>query len=349
MKPASGRLRPRAFNARPMGCSCRRTGSGWAGSRCWGCSIPGFWLIGAGLETGLSVLLATNPRFQRVVDRLATSIASSSGSGRRSHAACSALAGRSEALPHLECAASRSSSSSAGRGCPPDLQSQAEGLGRLLWIYLRLLVTRQGIERLLRESSAERRPSACRWNERISQLEEQLKAGIARRGTAQEPRRAVRDPPAAIAEPEGGAGQARFSGGGTDAHPGAGRADPRAGGPQRPIRQSCRSGSTRSPRRWAGRSSGFASSSRSTDAWRTCWPSRRRCRRCDDADETGPVCAGGCNESANCPAGRRRCAISSRAGRSSQFILHGNMFDVVPDRRSGTRPARCRSRRFSTR
>lgn len=53
------------------------------------------------------------------------------------------------------------------------LQVQGEGLGRLLWVYLRLLVTRQAITRILRGSGGSQDESAG-LDERIANLQSRL-------------------------------------------------------------------------------------------------------------------------------------------------------------------------------
>ena len=56
------------------------------------------------------------------------------------------------------------------------LEAQGEGLGRLLWLYLRLLLTRQAIDRIVREStdSAE---EGSQLEDRVHKLEAQLANG----------------------------------------------------------------------------------------------------------------------------------------------------------------------------
>jgi hypothetical protein len=54
------------------------------------------------------------------------------------------------------------------------LQEQGEGLGRLVWIYLRLLLTRESIRKILREASKTQEESV-QMETRIGKIEEQLK------------------------------------------------------------------------------------------------------------------------------------------------------------------------------
>ena len=56
-----------AFSARPIGMFVAPNWVGLAAFGLLGLTNPGFWVLGAGLELGYLLTLATNPRFQRVV------------------------------------------------------------------------------------------------------------------------------------------------------------------------------------------------------------------------------------------------------------------------------------------
>ena len=56
-----------AFNARPLGMFVAPNWIGLGAFGLLGIVNPGFWVLGAGLELGYLMVLATNPRFQRVV------------------------------------------------------------------------------------------------------------------------------------------------------------------------------------------------------------------------------------------------------------------------------------------
>jgi chromosome segregation ATPase len=58
---------------------------------------------------------------------------------------------------------------------PSGAEAQGEGLGRLLWLYLRLLLTRQAIDRVVLQSAAPGEEGS-RLEERIRKLESQLAA-----------------------------------------------------------------------------------------------------------------------------------------------------------------------------
>ena len=53
------------------------------------------------------------------------------------------------------------------------MDEQGEGLSRLVWIYLRLLLTRESIRKIIRESSSSPE-QAAQLKERIDRLQEQL-------------------------------------------------------------------------------------------------------------------------------------------------------------------------------
>src|SRR5688500_17523611 len=142
-----------AFNARPIGMFVPPNWVGLAGFAMAGFLNPGFWAIGAGLELAYLFGLSTNSRFQRVVDgrkllgerknwqeKLATMIAQLGPEERERYWK---LERRCQSIIEQQ----KSSSGSVA-----ELDMQGEGLGRLLWIYLRLLRTRQQIVRVVRES-----------------------------------------------------------------------------------------------------------------------------------------------------------------------------------------------------
>ena len=176
MKASLGDYIKSAFNARPLGMPVPPNWIGLAGFGMLGLLNPGFWIIGAGVEFAYLFGLASNKRFQRFVSG-SKSLANQRerlSQVRMQVAQLSPDDQRRYMLLEQRCQQIVEQQRSQG-GASLDLQSQSEGLGRLLWIYLRLLVTRRSIERLLRESamsSQERAPLAAR----IKQLEDQLKA-----------------------------------------------------------------------------------------------------------------------------------------------------------------------------
>jgi len=175
MKASLGDYIRSAFNARPIGMFIPPNWIGLGAFGLLGLLNPGFWLIGAGLEMGYLYTLATNRRFQNFVNgsqmlqdrkQLQTQVYSQVRS-------LSPDDQRRYALLEQRCQAIIEQQRGTG-GAALDLQSQTEGLGRLLWIYLRLLLTRQGIVQLLRES-ARRSSDEAPIDQRIAMLNDQLK------------------------------------------------------------------------------------------------------------------------------------------------------------------------------
>ena len=159
-----------AFNARPFGMFVAPNWIGLGAFALLGLTNPGFWVLGAGLELGYLAVLATNPRFQRTVN--AERISSSDGDWQRKIGGLvarldqpdrrlyEALLGRCRAILDQQL---------QGGEIPHGLDSQSEGLGRLLWLFLRLLVARQAIRRVL--ADAERGESL---DSRLKDLDAQI-------------------------------------------------------------------------------------------------------------------------------------------------------------------------------
>jgi len=172
-----------AFNARPFGMFVAPNWVGLAAFGALGVLNPGFWVLGAGLELGYLAVLSTNNRFRRVVE--ATPAIESAGEwqkkitsllGRldnRARSRYDALAARCHAILDQQ---------SHGGEIPEGLEAQREGLSRLLWMYLRLIVAREAVERLLVEADAG--PSLDR---RVTDLEAQ----IGRKGVSDDLRRSL--------------------------------------------------------------------------------------------------------------------------------------------------------------
>jgi len=157
MKPSLWDYLREAFNARPIGMFFPPN---WAMLGGFGLAagyfrMPEFLVLGAGVELGYLLLLGTNARFQRFVAgklgaagtrdveaRWQKLVASLPDADRRRYAT---LAQRCQSVLEQQFHADTSA---------PGFNSQSDSLGRLTWMYLRLLVTRQGIQRVLREGAA---------------------------------------------------------------------------------------------------------------------------------------------------------------------------------------------------
>ena len=163
-----------AFNARPFGMFIAPNWIGVGAFALLGIAEPGFWVLGAGLELGYLALLATNSRFQRTV-----SVGRQSGSHNDWDRKIASLLERLDEadrrgynLLATRCRAILDELHHSGHASQtPVLTTQGESLGRLLWMYLRLLLARQAIRRVLRE--AEQGPPI---EGRLAALERQIAA-----------------------------------------------------------------------------------------------------------------------------------------------------------------------------
>ncbi|OLD57266.1 MAG: hypothetical protein AUI54_03340 [Acidobacteria bacterium 13_1_40CM_2_56_5] len=175
MKPTFWDYVRSAFNARPMGMFVPPNWIGLGVFGFLGLLNPGFWIIGLGLELAYLGGLATDSRFQRLVEgeRLL-------GERRRWQ---ERLADLIRELPAEDQQRYRALERRCGnileqqlRGATlaPALEEQGEGLGKLVWIYLRLLLTRESIKKIIQESSGSQE-DAARMEERIEKLQLQLK------------------------------------------------------------------------------------------------------------------------------------------------------------------------------
>ncbi len=176
-----------AFSARPIGMFIPPNWVGIGVLTFLGLLNPGFWVIGIGLELAYLGVLAHNPRFQRLVaakkqwesrrlwqskvDELVDQL---SPDGQRRYRALE-IRCRSILEQQLR-----------GTGVAAGLDTQSEGLGRLLWVYLRLLMTRQAIERIVQESSGGSE-DAARLQERV----ENLKTRLAQESVTEELRKSL--------------------------------------------------------------------------------------------------------------------------------------------------------------
>jgi hypothetical protein len=136
-----------AFNARPLGMFVAPNWVGLAAIGLLGVTNPGFWVLGAGLELGYLLTLATNKRFQNTVSsrplnkarhewnqRIQRVLGRLDAQDRRTY---DALAERCRSIIDLQM---------QGTAEPPEgLEAQADSLGRLSWMFLRLLLARRTI------------------------------------------------------------------------------------------------------------------------------------------------------------------------------------------------------------
>ena len=164
-----------AFNARPFGMFVAPNWIGLGTFGLLGMMEPGFWVLGAGLELGYLLALATNERFQRLVAAVPLVEATADWNQR-----IQALVGRLDAgnrrIYDLLSQRCRSIIDLQLHGASPatvpgGLESQADGLGRLSWMFLRLLVARRTIQQVIGESGESGDGADLR--KRVSALERQ--------------------------------------------------------------------------------------------------------------------------------------------------------------------------------
>jgi hypothetical protein len=177
MKPVFQDYVRAAFGAKPIGMLIPPNWIGLGVFGLLGILNPGFWIIGAALELGYLGALATHPRFQRLIaaerqyetqrqwqSRLDGIVTQLEAEDQRRYRL---LAKRCQTILEQQL---------RGAEVSPGLEAQGEGLGRLAWIYLRLLWTRRSIERILREAGGD---EGARLEDRLASLQEKLKdAGI---------------------------------------------------------------------------------------------------------------------------------------------------------------------------
>jgi len=140
-----------AFNARPIGMFVAPNWVGLTAFGLLGVANPGFWVLGTGLELGYLLTLATNRRFQQTVDARPITAARQEWNDRiqrvlgrltpEDRRVYDELSERCRSILELQLQGTTDS--------PPGLETQADGLGRLSWTFLRLLLARRTIGTVL--------------------------------------------------------------------------------------------------------------------------------------------------------------------------------------------------------
>jgi len=141
-----------AFNARPIGMFVPPNWIGLAGIALAGLLNPGFWAIGAGLELAYLFGLSSNKRFQRFVDGSAKLEERQQWQQKLQAIVAQLDPEDRERYVNLQRRCYTIIEQQRQSGETPELEMQGEGLSKLLWIYLRLLRTRQSLLRIIRES-----------------------------------------------------------------------------------------------------------------------------------------------------------------------------------------------------
>ncbi len=152
MKPGFLTYLGAAFNARPLGMPLPPNWVGLAAAGLLGLVNPGFWLIGAGLELGYLLALTSSTRFRATVDAAHLQAASGTWESKR--------AALIERLPADE----RKRQEALEERCRAVLThgqdgdeatldgAQAESLAQLAWVHLRLLLSRNRLDRVVSEA-----------------------------------------------------------------------------------------------------------------------------------------------------------------------------------------------------
>ena len=163
-----------AFNARPLGMFVAPNWIGLGAFGLLGLMNPGFWVLGAGLEIGYLLMLSTNPRFQRLIAAQPLNESSREWNqriqgllarlGNADRSLYNTLAERCRSIIDLQL--------HSGSSDPEGLETQADSLGRLTWMYLRLLVARNTIRQVIGAGT----DGAELLQKKIAALERQQKA-----------------------------------------------------------------------------------------------------------------------------------------------------------------------------
>jgi hypothetical protein len=141
-----------AFNARPIGMFVPPNWVGLAAFGLAGLLNPGFWVLGAGVELGYLYTLMTSARFQNVVKARHLLEQRKQGAIQQDWLVRQLSAEDRERFHMLEARCQTILSQQRLTNAGTELQAQGEGLGRLLWIYLRLMLTRRSLEHVLTEA-----------------------------------------------------------------------------------------------------------------------------------------------------------------------------------------------------
>jgi hypothetical protein len=147
-----------AFNARPMGMFVAPNWVGLAAFGLLGIANPGFWVLGAGLELGYLLTLATNSRFQRTVDARPLAQVRGEWNARIGQLTTRLSADERERYAALaqRCASIIDLQTHGVSDHSHGIEAQADSLGRLSWMFLRLLVARNTIATVLADGEDDR-------------------------------------------------------------------------------------------------------------------------------------------------------------------------------------------------
>lgn len=163
-----------AFNARPIGMFVPPNWIGLGAFGLLGVLNPGFWLLGAGLELAYLYVLSTNARFQNFVNGSQLVAARRQWIWKLHSLTASLTPPDQDRFRTLELRCQAILSQQQATDPSVQLDTQSEGLGRLLWMYLRLLLMRQSIQKILRDASSSLRQGGEALSDRKERLEKLL-------------------------------------------------------------------------------------------------------------------------------------------------------------------------------
>lgn len=168
-----------AFTARPGGMFIPPNWIGLVVFGLLGAKVdPGFFVVGAGLELGYLFALATNGRFQRLVN--------GASALKEQAEAMKKIGGRVRSLSpdsqrrfeflRVKCDAVLSTYAAQGGTGEALLATHAESLNRFVYIFLQLLLTREGVLNLAREGKLSREAQG-KLETQVRDIERQLAQG----------------------------------------------------------------------------------------------------------------------------------------------------------------------------
>lgn len=173
-----------AFNARPLGMFVAPNWVGLAAFGLLGIANPGFWVLGAGLELGYLLTLSTNARFQRAVASRPLNAARAEWNHRIERLRSRLTREDRERFAALSqrCASILDLQTHGGAEMLQGIEAQADSLGRLSWMFLRLLVARGVILHVMdgqHESGLDDRRRALERQARDESLPAELRRSLA--------------------------------------------------------------------------------------------------------------------------------------------------------------------------
>ncbi|HEY5894070.1 MAG TPA: hypothetical protein VIT91_12645 [Chthoniobacterales bacterium] len=138
-----------AFNARPWGMFVAPNWVGLAAFGVLGFLNPGFWILGAGVELGYLFFLTSNSRFRHYVDSLETGQDVKLWQEKVAERGGRLLPENARRFQGLQERCESILNRQQATGPLADIQGQSENLGKLAWIYLGLLQTKQTVEHVV--------------------------------------------------------------------------------------------------------------------------------------------------------------------------------------------------------